>query len=249
MKRNTGIGCVLLTAALVFTGGGGTAFAQAHADPAAPPVSSEVPPPEAGNQPFTTEELTALVASLTDAQGQPLIVVPAADLDRGAALIRELLAAATITPEECGVFATEGMQLPEGSTHAAGISPSLADNNLTTLTLFAVQDRKTMEEELDRARDAADECADFTVEMLGQTLSSRMEPLEVQTIGEESVGSLITQTFETGETQQIMTVTGTDGALAATAVTLGMSIAPEAQAELTELVNDALAAAESGAAY
>lgn len=247
MKRNTGIGCVLLTAALVFTGGGGAAFAQAQ--PAAPPVTSEVPPPEAGGQTFTTEELTALVASLTDAQGQPLIVVPAAELDRGAALIKELLAAATITPEECSVFATESMQLPEGSTHAAGISPSLADSTLTTLTLFAVQDRTTMEEELDRARDAADECADFTVEMQGQTLSSHMEPLDAETIGAESLGSLITQTFETGETQQIMTVTGTDGTLAATAVKIGMSIAPEADAELTGLVNDALAAAETGAAY
>lgn len=249
MKRNKGIGCVLLATALVLTGGSGTAFAQTSAqtqsDPAAPPVSAYPPPDVAGDRTFTAEELTALVAAQTDAQGQPLIVVPAAELERAAALVQELLAGATISPEECSVFATESTQLPEGSTQAAGFSPSLADNTLTTLTLFAVQDTATMQEQLETARDAADACSEFTVEAMGQTLTSELEELEVQTAGDESFGTLVTQTLGTGESQQIMSVTGTDGTLAATAIKVGMTVAPEAEAELTQLVNNALAAANA----
>jgi hypothetical protein len=247
MKRNTGICGLLLASALVLTGCGGEAESEPSEPASAASASSEAPAPTpTAAKTYTNEDLTALVSSLTDAQGQPLIVVPAAQLDQLLAQAKELQTTATITPESCSTFATESAQIPEGSAYAAGTSQSAAENTVTTVTVFAVPDPQAMADELAQGKEASAECANFQIQAQGRMLTGQVQPLDVTTIGEESIGTTVTQTLDTGETQTIMTVSGVQGTLAATAVKVGSAVPSEAQAELVKLVNDALAKGQEG---
>ncbi|NOJ59086.1 hypothetical protein [Arthrobacter sp. 260] len=253
MKKSTHF-ALLCVAALALAGcgaeSGGTSDAtpSAEATSAAPSVEpTEEPSPTesatAGPE-YTNEDLTALVSSLTDAKGQPLTVLPAEQLDQGIILARTIFERATISPEECNVFASENLQAPEGSTYAAGLSQAAEEMTQTTVTVIAVEDPAVMAEQITQSQDSIDQCTSFEVEFEGEVITSELQPLEVATDAETSMGALAVQTVSSGETQSSMTVSAVQGNLAVTAVKMGKEILPEAQAELEQLVNDALAAAE-----
>jgi hypothetical protein len=247
MKRNTGICGLILTGALVLTGCGGEAESESSEPASAAPASSEAPSPTpTAAKTYTNEDLTALVSSLTDAQGQPMTVIPAAQLDQILAQTQEMQTTATVTPEACAAFATESAQIPEGSTYAAGTSQSAADQTLTTVTLVAVPDPQAMADEIAQTRQAIAECANFQVQAEGRTITAQVQPLEVTTTGEETSAVIVTQTLDTGETQTIMTVASTQGTLAVNAVKIGANVPSQAQAELVKLVDDALAKSHEG---
>ncbi|GAB3526438.1 hypothetical protein GCM10027402_25130 [Arthrobacter monumenti] len=178
---------------------------------------------------------------MKDVQGQDLTVVPADQLDQALAVTENLLAKATITPEACSVFATESTQVPAGSSYAAGASQSAQQKTLTTITLIAVQDPQVLAEELQQSEQAVDQCSSFTTKVDGQTIKSTIEPMDVQTDGENSFGSVVTQTLPNGKSQTLMSVAGTEGVLAATAVKIGTDLPAGTESELVQLVNDALA--------
>ncbi|MBE0009149.1 MULTISPECIES: hypothetical protein [unclassified Arthrobacter] len=258
MKKSTHF-ALLCVAALALAGcgaeSGGTsdatpsAEATSAASSAAPSVEpTEEPSPtesaEAGAD-YTNEDLSALVSSLTDAQGQPLTVMPAEQLDQGIMLARTILENATISPEECNVFASENLQAPEGSTYAAGLSQAAEEMTQTTVTVIAVEDPAVMAEQITKSQDSIDQCTSFEVEFEGEVITSELQPLEVATDAETSIGALAVQTLgSSGETQSSMTVSAVQGNLTITAAKTGTEILPEAQAELEQLINDALAAAE-----
>lgn len=214
----------------------------ASATPSEEPSPAESAAAEGGT--YTNEDLTALVSSLTDAQGQPLTVVPAEQLDQALIQARTLAESATITPEECDVLASENLQAPEGSTYAAGASQAAVDGTQTTITIFSVEDPAVMSEQLALSQDATTSCTEYEIEFEGETISSTIEALEVQTEAETSFGAITTQTLDTGANQMFMAISGVQGNLAVSAVIRGESIAPEAQEELVQLVNDALAEAK-----
>ncbi|MBG6181855.1 hypothetical protein [Arthrobacter sp. CAN_A1] len=260
MNKTTKTYGLLFAATLALAGcGAESSGTSADEDTSAPPASaspaetpsvtpSEEPSPSesaaAEGGTYTNEDLTALVSSLTDAQGQPLTVVPAEQLDQALIQARTLAESATITPEECSALASENLQAPEGSTYAAGASQAAEEMTQTTITIFSVEDPSVMSDQLTQSQDAITECTEYDIEFEGETISSTIEALEVETNAETSFGAITTQTIGTGESQMIMAVSGVQGNLAVSAVKLGTEIPAEAQEELVQLVNDALAAAE-----
>lgn len=240
MGRKTGTYAVFLSAMLMLTACGGDTPPEESAEPAAPPTA-ESPQTATSPKTYTNDDLKEVITGLEDAQGQQLSVVPAAQIDQGLATMKELLANAAITPEACSMFATEQTQIPDGSTYAAGASHSAEEQSQTIITLVAVEDPQVIGDELEQAQESMQECTEFEIETQGQKISSKMAPLEVTTDGENSLGSITTQTLPNGQIQKIMSVAGTQGALAATAVKIGPDVQAEAQEDLVRLVNNALA--------
>jgi hypothetical protein len=230
--------------------GSTSASSDAAPSSAAPETSSTPEPPSASAAPtsaaktYTNEDLTAIVAGLKDAQGRALTVVPAAQMDQGLIVARELLKNAVITPKACGVLADNNTQVPEGSTYAAGASLAAAAKTATIVTVFAVKDPAVMTTQFDKSEAAVRNCSTYTFELKGQKITSAMKPVDVAVEADKSVTALQTQTLPTGQKQAVLTVTGVKGTLAATVVKTGAAGAVTASAapELAKLVNAALAA-------
>ncbi|MFC7847275.1 hypothetical protein ACFUTU_02225 [Arthrobacter sp. NPDC057388] len=206
--------------------------------------SSASPSATSAAKAYTNEELTAIVSGLKDAQGRALTVVPAAQVDQGLIVARELLKNAVITPKACGVLADNNTQVPEGSTYAAGASLAAAAKTATIVTVFAVKDPAVMTDQFDKSEAALRNCASYTFELKGQKVTSAMKPVEVAVDADKSMSALQTQTLPKGQKQAVLTVTGVKGTLAATVVKTGApgAVTESAAPELAKLVNAALAA-------
>jgi hypothetical protein len=231
---------MILMAFLALTGcgtgsGGGTATAATAATPAAAPTATPAP------KSYSNADLTGVISTLKDAQGQPLTVMPAAQIDQGIIKAKEALKTAVFTPEACKVFADSSAQIPDGSTYAAGSSVSATDKTATVVTVIALKDAKTMTDQLNASQSAAAQCQTFTLEAEGQKITSETTPIEAPTDGDTSFAALAKQSLGTGQTQAVLTVTGIKGNLAATAVKMGPAVTQQAAAELTQLVNTILA--------
>jgi hypothetical protein len=229
-----------LTAVIALTGCGGAAPDTSSTPPGAATSSAPTPTAKA----YSNEDLTAIVGSLKDAQGQALTVVPAAQIDQGMIAAREMLKTAVITPKACGVLADNNSQVPEGSTYAAGASLAAKAKTATVVTVFAVKDPAVMAEQFDKSDGAVANCSAFTIELEGQKITSEMKPLEAAVEADRSQSALIIQTLPTGQKQAMVTVTGVKGTLAASAVKTGAvnAVTGASAPELAQLVNAALAA-------
>jgi hypothetical protein len=207
-------------------------------------TSSASAPPTSAAKAYTNEDLTAIVSGLKDGQGRPLTVVPAAQVDQGLIVARQLLKNAVITPKACGVLADNNTQVPEGSTYAAGASLAAEAKTATIVTVFAVKDPAVMKSQFDKSEAALRDCSTYTFELKGQKIASTMKPVEVPVEADRSMSALQTQTLPTGQKQAVLTVTGVKGTLAATVVKTGATgtVTASAAPELAKLVNAALAA-------
>ena len=90
MNRSNASAALAIAAVLTLAGCGGPAPSGTTAS-ASPSPASPDPTPTPTPKAYTNEELTAIVAGLKDAQGQPLTVVPAAQIDQGLIAAREML--------------------------------------------------------------------------------------------------------------------------------------------------------------
>lgn len=239
MKNKLAPACLALAALLALTGCGGAASSGSTSASSSTPSPSPTPTPTPKT--YTNEDLAAIVAGLKDAQGQPLTVIPAAQLNQGMITAKQMLKSAVISPAACNVLADNNSQIPEGSTYAGGTSQSAVDKTATIVTVFAVKDPQVMTNQLDKSAGALAQCATFTVEAAGQKITSRMQALDAKTAGDKSVGVLATQTLPTGQKQTMVTVTGVKGTLAATAVKAGATLTADSAPELVQLVNAVLA--------
>lgn len=238
MNRSKASAALAIAAVLTLTGCGGSAPS------ASPSPASSEPTPTPTPKAYTNEELTAIVAGLKDAQGQPLTVVPAAQIDQGLIAAREMLKTAVITPKNCGVLADNNAQVPEGSTYAAGASLAAKAKTATVVTVFAVKDPAVMSTQFNKSETALGDCSKFTVELKGQKITSETKPIETAVDGDKSVSALTIQTLSTGQKQATVTVSAVKGTLAACAAKTGAvgAVTADSAPELTALVNAALAA-------
>lgn len=127
---------------------------------------------------------------MRDAQGQPLTVVPSAQIDQGIIESKELLKTAVFTPAACKVFADGNSQVPEDSTYAAGTSVSAADKAATVVTVIALKDAQTLTSHLEASRGAAARCQTFTLKAAGQKITTQTTPVNAETTGDESLAPL-----------------------------------------------------------
>ncbi|MFP3461970.1 hypothetical protein R5O87_14065 [Arthrobacter globiformis] len=243
MQRSIAPTSLAAAAALFLAGCGGPA-PSSTAEPSSAPAAPTSPASTSPAKAYTNEDLTAIVTGLKDAQGQALTVVPAAQVDQGLIVARELLKNAVITPKACGVLADNNTQVPEGSTYAAGASLAAEAKTATVVTVFAVKDPAVMTTQFEKSDTAVRDCATYTFELKGQKITSAMKPIDVAVEADKSVSALQTQTLPNGQKQAVLTVTGVKGTLAATAVKTGAagSVTAGAAPELAKLVNAALAA-------
>lgn len=241
---------LVIAAAMALAACGGSDQASTSPSPAttsssAPaPSPTPTPTPTPTSKAYTNDELTSIVAGLKDAQGQSLTVVPAAQIDQGLIASRELLKTAVITPKACGVMTDSNTQIPKGSAYAAGTSLSAAARTVTVVTVFGVKDAAAMAAQFEKSKATAGACSKFTIEVQGQQITSETTPLEAAVQADVTNSALVVQTLPTGQKQAIVTVTGINGTLAATAAKTGPVAAVTAASapELVKLVNAALAA-------
>lgn len=215
--------------------GTGTATAPSASTPAAAPAATPTPAKS-----YTNADLTGLISTLKDAQGQPLTVIPAAQIDQGIIKAKEVLKTAVFTPEACKAFADSNAQVPDGSTYAAGTSVSAVDKTTTVVTVIALKDAQAMTDQLDASQAAAGQCQTFTLEAAGQKITTETTPVDAATDGDASFAALAKQSLGTGQSQAALTITGIKGNLAATAVKAGPAVTQQAAAELTQLINTIL---------
>jgi hypothetical protein len=226
------------------TAGTSSAAAAAADQPSAAADSPAAGPsamPAAAPKAYAAPELAGIIAELKDAGGQPLTAVPAEQLDQGIATARQMMASAVISPAECGVLADNSAQIPEGSTYAAGGSQSATEKAITVLTLVAVTDPELLTKGVETSLENSTKCSTFTMEIQGQRITSRTEVLDVETAGDQSFSSLATQTLPSGQTMTTVMVMGIKGTLSASAVATGAGLTEAASADLTRLVDEALA--------
>jgi hypothetical protein len=174
MNRSNASAALAIATVLTLTGCGGSAPSGTTASASPSPASSD-PTPTPTPKAYTNEELTAIVAGLKDAQGQPLTVVPAAQIDQGLIAAREMLKTAVITPKSCGVLIDNNTQVPEGSTYAAGGSLAAKAKTATVVTVFAVKDPAVMTTQFNKSATALSDCSSYTVELKGQKITSEMK--------------------------------------------------------------------------
>jgi hypothetical protein len=243
MHRSIAPVTLAIAAAIVLASCGGSDQTNTTAPPAA--TSSSAPAPSPTAKAYTNEDLTSIVAGLKDAQGQPLTVVPAAQIDQGLIAAREMLKTAVITPKACGVLIDNNTQVPEGSTYAAGASLAAKTKTATVLTVFAVQDPSVMTAQFEKSAAALKDCSTYTVELKGQKVTSELKPLDAAVQADKSLAALTVQTTPAGQKQVCnITVTGVKGTLAVTVMKSGAvgAVTAADAPELAKLVNAALAA-------
>jgi hypothetical protein len=243
MQRRITPPAIILMAILAVTGCGsgtttstGSPTAASATTPAAAPAATPTPAKS-----YSNADLTGLISTLRDAQGQPLTVIPAAQIDQGIIKAKEVLKTAVFTPEACKVFADSNAQVPDGSTYAAGTSVSAVDKTATVVTVMALKDAQTMTNQLNASRGAAAQCQTFTLEAAGQKITTETTPVDSATDGDASFAALTKQSLATGQAQTALTVTSIKGNLAVTAVKAGPAVTQQASAELTQLINTVLA--------
>jgi hypothetical protein len=220
------------------TAGGSSSPVSGESLSAAPAASpSATPTPKA----YAEKELAAIIAGLKDAAGRPLTAVPASELKQGIESAGEMMAAAKITPAECGALADSSAQIPEGSTYAAGGAESAKEETITVLTLVAVTDPELLSSNVEASEANSAKCANFTLELQGQKITNATKVLDVKTAGDTSFSSLSTQTLPSGQAVTTVMVMGLKGTLSATAVATGIGLTADASVDLTRLVDEALA--------
>lgn len=243
MQRKSVLAAVVLFAVTGLTGcgtgpGTGTGTSTAGATPAADQTSSPAPTPV---KTFSNGDLSELLSTLRDDQGQPLTVVPAAQIDQGIIKAKELLKTAVVTPEACKVLVDSNANVPDGSTYAGGTSVSAADKTAIVVTVIALKDAKTLADKLSESQAAAAPCKSFTIDVGGQKVTTETTPIDAKSDGDSSFAALNTQHDAAGHTQSSLTVTGVKGNLAVSAVKAGPGVTQAASAELIKLINTILA--------
>lgn len=196
---------------------------------------------------YSSEDLATALGSVTQADGEPLQVIPTEQLEQSMDQARRFLAGVTITPEECEVFASNSLEAPQGAGVATGVASSSEDAVQTILSVASSSDIGFTEGRLESSATALDACSSFTVEAQGVAINQTVQTVDAATNAEETFGSLTLQSSSDGARQETMTIVGIRGDLAVTAVRTAQNTLPEGtQDELQHLVDKTLAATEEG---
>ena len=149
--------------------------------PAATPVPSATATPtptQAQAKAYTSEELTALVAELKDAQGKPLTVTSGADLKKSVDQAKSLLTSIAVEPAECAPLALGGQAAStEGTAVAAGVAQDAATGAATAISLASGVDAKVIEQGLAQS-DQLNKCSTLTFTIGGIKADLKLTKLD-----------------------------------------------------------------------
>jgi hypothetical protein len=160
------------------TGPPGTAkSAQAQAASTVPSATTTPAPTQTQAKAYTSDELTALVAQLKDAQGKPLTVMPLADLKKSVEQAKSLLASISVEPAECAALALGGQAAStEGTAVAAGVAQDAATGASTGVSLAFRADAKLLEKGLAQGEDF-DKCSALSFTTNGTKVDLKLTKL------------------------------------------------------------------------
>ncbi|MHA7217975.1 hypothetical protein ACX80L_03680 [Arthrobacter sp. MDT1-48-3] len=222
--------------------------------PSPSPSSSPSPSPSAeadgtttahdGSRTYSSEELAAILGTVTEADGAALQVLPTDQIDQGMDQARRFLESVVITPEECAVFASNTLEVPEDAGYATGVSGAGGDAVQTIVSASSSADAAFFPGRIDASSAALQACSSFTVEAQGVVIDQTVQDVDAATDADRSFGNLTLQSSPDGARQETMTVIGTRGSLAVTAVRTARDALPQGtQDELQDLIDETLAAA------
>jgi hypothetical protein len=236
MRKSSALGLAAASvlAMAACTGGGG---AGQNPTPTATATTSAA----AEDKVYSEDELRELIAGMQDAEGNELKLYSTEQVDQGSNIANLLLSTASVEPEDCKSIATAGLldKVGEGDV-AVAISDSAQPRTLSAQSGSEGPDAVGL---LQDVSGKMDQCADFTVEALGQRYEVSSEELQAETEAEETFATVSTRS--TGE--MLMQVSAAEGRLLVVATKGGNDLADDDQKELEDLVNEVLAKAEGGA--
>jgi hypothetical protein len=221
--------------------------------PSEAPASSEAPAPSeapAGSAPdtpetgtYSSEALATALEGITQADGSTLQMIPTAQVRQSMDQARQFLDAVTVAPEECTVFVSNSLDAPEGAGIATGVSSSNGDAIQTIVSAASSSETGFSEEQAAASEEALQACSSFTVQAQGLEIEQTVETVDAVTAADGTVGTTTVQSSSDGGKQQTITITGTRGDLAVTAVRTARNALPEGtQGELEDLIDAVLAA-------
>ncbi|MFJ5962209.1 hypothetical protein [Pseudarthrobacter oxydans] len=237
MRKAPALG--LMTAALMAlagcTGGGGGA---------ASPSASETPSPTAEAKVYSEDELREMISGMTDDDGNELRLYSKEQVDQGGNIANLLLSTATVDPEDCKDIATAGLL---DTVESGEIAVALSEGDQPrTLSAQSGSEGPDAVEVLDEISGKMDQCANFSVQALGQTYEVTSEEVQADTSAEKTFATLSSRS---GENQQkLMQVSAAEGRLLVVATKSGANLGDPDQKELEDLINEVLEGADGGSA-
>jgi hypothetical protein len=211
------------------TGGGGGS---------ASPTAAEAETESADAKVYSEDELRELISGMQDADGNELKLYSKEQVDQGGNMAKLLLGTAKVDPADCKDIATAGLL---ESVESGSVAVALSEGDEPrSLSAQSGSDGPDAVEALREVSGKMDQCAEFTVEAVGQKYEVTSEELEAETDAEE--------TFATTSTRagagQLMQVSAAEGRLLVVATKSGSNLDDEDKKELEDLINEVLAKAE-----
>ena len=218
------------------TGGGGTASPPATTAKA---TATET----AAAKVYSEDELRDLVSGRTDADGNELKLYSKEQVDQGGNIANLLLSTATVDPADCKGIATAGLlDTAENGEIAVAISEG---DQPRTLSAQSGSGGPDAVEVLREIGGKMDQCANFSVAVLGQTYQVTSKELQANTDARETFATVSTRSE--GDQQMLMQVSAAQGRLLVVATKGGANLGDPDQKELEDLINQVLRKADGGA--
>lgn len=193
---------------------------------------------------YSEEELRELIAGMRDAEGNELKLYSQDQVAQGSNIANLLLSTATVDPQDCKSIAAAGLldKVDNGDV-AVALSESAQPRTLSAQSGSEGPDAVELLQEVSAKMD---QCANFSVEALGQRYEVSSEELQAETDGAETFATLSTRGQGTNE--KLMQVSAAEGRLLVVATKGGSDLGDDDQKELEDLVNEVLAKADGGSA-
>ncbi|QNE16353.1 hypothetical protein FYJ92_05020 [Pseudarthrobacter sp. NBSH8] len=198
----------------------------------------------AADKVYSEDELRELIAGMRDAEGNELKLYSQDQVAQGSNIANLLLSTATVDPQDCKSIAAAGLldKVDNGDV-AVALSESAQPRTLSAQSGSEGPDAVELLQEVSAKMN---QCANFSVEALGQRYEVSSEELQAETDGAETFATLSTRGQGTNE--NLMQVSAAEGRLLVVATKGGSDLGDDDQKELEDLVNEVLAKADGGSA-
>lgn len=227
--------CATLVALAGCSGGGGTASPTAT-------TASGTASESAQAKVYSEDELRDLIAGMTDADGNELKLYSKEQVDQGGNIANLLMSTATVEPGDCKGIATAGLlDTVENGKVAVAISEG---NQPRTLSAQSGSEGPDAMDVLRQISGKMDQCANFSVAVLGQKYQVSSKELKANTDARETFATVSTREGENQE--MLMQVSAAQGRLLVVATKGGANLGDQDQRELEDVINKVLDKAGGG---
>ena len=235
MRKVPALGLTAATLlALAGCTGGGTA------DPSATATATATGTAEA--KVYSEDDLRNLISGVTDADGNELRLYSKEQVDEGGNIANLLMSTATVDPADCKGIATAGLlDTVENGQVAVALSEGNQPRTLSAQSSSGGQDAADV---LQLVSSKMDQCANFSVGILGQTYQVSSKELQANTDATQTFATVSTR--GEGNQEMLMQVSAAQGTLLVVATKGGTDLGDADQKELEDLINDVLRKAEGG---